>query len=120
MALLQDWALENELPLEPDLHLTVLYSRKPMDVECQTVEHLAQPLRVRELSGSIVIELEAPSIEARHEELMVQGGTHDYPDFIPHLTVIAKGEGFDPKSFETPGFGLIFGREYDEELSARD
>ena len=116
-AMLMQWATQVGLTLEPDLHVTVLYSRKVIPVEPSTDEHHAIPMAFAPLGDSaLVVHLAAPSIVRRHEQLIAQGGTHDYDDFLVHMTLVGKTSKLLPKHLPMFDFGLIFGEEYTEEL----
>lgn len=117
-ALLGQWASQVGLTLEPDLHVTVLYSRKPIAVSVSSDEHHAIPLSFGPLGdAALVVHLMAPTIDARHRQLISQGGTHDHADFMAHMTLVAKTDRLLPKALPMFNFGLIFGEEYVEALS---
>lgn len=115
LALLQAWAAENKFELADDLHVTVLYSRTVMNVvPCQD-EFVATGVNLEVLGGCLVLKLECPALMKRHEQLIAQGGTHDFPSYIPHMT-LQKETSVNPKDVPMPMFGLILGHEYSEPL----
>lgn len=73
------------------LHCTVLYSRVP-------VEHLSilndQPVSIeakikgwKRLGKALTLELDCSKIKRIHEWMREKGGTHDFPEYIPHLSL---------------------------------
>lgn len=118
LKLLQDWADQNLLQLDPDLHVTVLYSRKIISVYLSPDEFFGAPLSLSALGDcDIVLKLESKSLSKRHDELIAQGGTHDYPTYTPHITLKAKAEGSSMKDLSPIQFGLMFSNEYSEPLT---
>lgn len=95
------WCVQNLIPdpLDPKkYHTTILYSRKPVENAADVVklepglEFTAKGFHLFDskedpLRAALVIELDAPQIVAAHKRLISAGGTHDYDDFTPHLTV---------------------------------
>ena len=95
------WCVENLIPdpLDPKkYHTTILYSRKPVEKAMEIVklneglEFKAKGFHMFDSKedptrAALVIELDAPEIVAAHKRLISAGGTHDYDDFTPHLTV---------------------------------
>ena len=111
--LLKGWADKCGVVLRDDLHLTVLYSRAPVNVTCKTDEHFATPLAFDIFDGKLVLRLLSRTIEQRHQELRAAGGTHDYPDFNMHITL---SDNPPLSKLPLPNFTLIFGNEYTEPL----
>lgn len=116
LALLQEWALKNKISLDNDLHVTLLYSRKIVNPVRSIAQYLAEPAGIVKLGEAIVVKLKCPSLVARHEELIAVGGTHDFPSFIPHMTLIAKPEGIVVSDVPEINFGLVFMNERIEPL----
>lgn len=114
--LLNAWAVEAGIQLDEDLHVTLLYSRKMIQVFPNVDEYQATPVSLMSLGdAAVVLKLESTSLVRRHNQLVQQGGTHDFPDYTPHITLKAKDcslEGLPPISF-----GLLFCDEYSEPLS---
>ena len=99
------------------MHCTVLYSRQPAP---RAADHFyPKPVTARAKkwtvfpmqSGSKCLVLEITSegfFEALHTDLMVQyGATHDYPSYLPHITVSYDYKGGELPS-EVPTFDLVF------------
>ena len=115
LALIQDWANKNKIVIDDNLHVTLLYSRKPLCITCCKDEFVATGVGFAKLGDALVLKLNCPAISARHEQFIAQGGTHDFPEFIPHMTIQAKSE-LNPEDVPMMDFGLIFGNEYCEPL----
>jgi 2'-5' RNA ligase len=95
------WCVLNliPVPLDPDkYHTTILYSRKPVPKAQEIIDSMDKiDLSVIgfKLFGSeddleiraLVLELKAPQLINLHKKLISAGGTHDYDDYTPHLTV---------------------------------
>lgn len=84
------------LPKEDDLHCTLLYSRKhlPNYKPARYLRHYAKVLRYEvfgdpnEEKGCLVAVISCQSIIDRHKFLMKEhGGTYDYNNYIPHITI---------------------------------
>jgi hypothetical protein len=115
LALLRAWADSNCIELDSDLHVTTLYSRKIVNVVPCPDEFVASGVGFDKFGDSLVLKLSCPALVARHEQLIGQGGTHDYESFAPHLTIQAKS-ALNPDGVPPIEFGLIFHREYTEPL----
>lgn len=114
---LADWAEDNGLKLEDDLHVTLLYSRVVKIVEVKPTIYSAIPLSATPLgTAALVVHLFCPELSGRHTELIAQGHTHDYPNFDCHMTLIKKHSGVLPKGL-TKLPTLQFSGEYAESLS---
>jgi len=114
-ALLQAWADAQCIELDKDLHVTLLFSRKVVQVVPKTDEYVATVESATKFGDSLVLKLICSGLDRRHSELIALGGTHDYPDFIPHLTVQFKSK-LAAADLILPDFGLTFWREYTEPL----
>lgn len=115
LALVQDWADKNKIVLDDNLHVTLLFSRKPLCITCSNDEYVATGVGFSKLGDALVLKLDCPAIVARHDQFIAQGGTHDFPEFIPHMTIQAKSE-LKPEDVPMMDFGLIFNNEYSEPL----
>lgn len=118
LELLQEWAQQNQLELDDDLHVTLLYSRKIVSVYLSKDEFFGAPLSLSPFGNcDIVLKLESKSLSKRHDDLIAQGGTHDYPTYTPHLTLMSKAGGSSLKDLSPIQFGLKFSNEYSEPLT---
>lgn len=115
MALLRAWADQQHLELDENLHVTLLYSRKVVHVVPKSDEFVATGVAFDKFGDALVLKLQGDSLVKRHDQLIALGGTHDYPDFNPHLTIQAKST-LNPQDVEVPDFGMIFWQEHTEPL----
>lgn len=115
LALLQVWAQEQNLQIVDDLHVTLLYSRAPINVVLCKDEFIATGVHLEVLGGCLVLRLDCPAMIDRHEQFISQGGTHDFPSFNLHMT-LQKDTYLNPEDITLPNFGLVFANEYTEEL----
>lgn len=87
-------------------HCTVLYSRVP-------VEHLSilheKPVNIeanvkgwKKLGKALTLELDCSKIEEIHDWMRQKGGTHDFPEYIPHLSL-----NYDWEHKEIPKVDLV-------------
>lgn len=103
---IQSWATEQGLgELQPDLHCSILYSRQPVDWLAMGTSWSD---RDNDGSGKLLVTAGGPrcveplgdrtavlmfangDIQWRHEEMVRAGASHDYPDFIPHISLTDK------------------------------
>lgn len=115
LALIRDWATKNCIVLDDALHVTLLYSRKVLNVELCDSEYIATGVRFDKLGDALVLVLKCQAMVDRHEQFMAQGGTHDFGEFILHMTIQTTSE-LRPEEVPMIDFGLVFGREYTEPL----
>lgn len=126
VGLMAQWLARSGLPnLEPieDLHVTILYSRKPVRVICTDEEFHATPagwdlFKNDDGSRSLVLLLDSPGLHRRHQKLMALGATYDFPSYKPHLTVSYHFNEETVAEVPPVDFGLTFGKEYTEALRA--
>lgn len=127
------WAKGNgfdtTLPAD-DMHVTVLYSRAevdPMKMGRSWAEDEKGRLTVRpggprviERLGenAVVLRFASPDLEYRHREMIEAGGSHDWPEYAPHVTIsYGVPEGVDVEAIKPFNGELRFGP---EEFSALD
>lgn len=116
---LHAWARDagiNNLVPPHEMHVTQVYSRKPVALEPRTDtvtvddgdRHVA-PLGDK---GAVVLHFESPELQARHAEAMDAGASHDWPAFLTHVTLsYDNADGTDPSAISGPRFPLQFGPE---------
>lgn len=121
--LLRDFAKENSITItEDNLHTTVIYSKK----HCENFEldtnqgHIAYPTGYALFGDKhekiLVILLNAPSIVARHLQLMAKhSATYSYPVYQPHITLASNFTG-DVNTIPPIDFLISFDKEYTEDL----
>lgn len=129
-AALLKWARAQGLPnIVPanELHVTVLYSRTPVDwFELSDGWEYNEKLLVAEggprkierfEGGALVLRFASDNLKWSHAKKIAKGASHDFPDYLPHITV-----GFDPdglvdlEALEAFTGELEFGPEMFEEL----
>lgn len=95
------WCAESLIPqpLEPSkYHTTILYSRKEvlnaqeLLSKLDSIQMTAKSFKLFDTKtdpsmAALVIELDAPELIKLHKRFIAAGGTHDYPDYTPHVTV---------------------------------
>lgn len=119
---------ESTLPAS-DMHVTVLYSRQPVDPmklgrdwrEDEQGRIMVRPggPRVIEPLGenAVVLRFASPDLEWRHRDLVEAGGSHDWPEYAPHVTLgYAVPEGVDLDALKPFNGELRFGPEIFEAL----
>lgn len=111
---LKAWAVENGIPLVGNLHVTLLYSRKPVKVVPSTEEVIAWSDGFDVFDGHLVLRLGSNVLHKRHNEFISQGGTHDFDEYRPHMTLV-KG-GFNPVNVTAITFDIVLHGEYSEPL----
>jgi len=90
---LHNWCNKHQIQcIDKDkLHCTVLYSKQP-------VEHLvkynnkllnvnADIIGWKKLGNALTLELNCPRANKIHKYMIDQGGTHDFPNYIAHISV---------------------------------
>lgn len=89
---------ETTLPAA-DMHVTVLYSKLPVDPmkmgETWSGEDngglVIKPGGPRALDqfgeGAIVLQFASYALQSRHEQMVREGASHDYPEYLPHVTL---------------------------------
>jgi hypothetical protein len=90
---LKKWCDKHNIQcLDPqDLHCTVLYSKKPvpkfMKINDKALDISAKIVGWKKLGNALVLDLNCPKATKLHDWMIKNGGTHDYPDFIAHVSV---------------------------------
>jgi hypothetical protein len=113
---------ETTLPAE-DMHVTVLYSKRPVDPmkmgETWTGEDngglVIKPGGPRALErfdgGAVVLQFASWSLQSRHEQMVREGASHDYPEYLPHVTLSYSADDIDLASIVPYAGELRFGPE---------
>ena len=126
------WAKENgftsTLPAG-DMRVTVLYSRSPVDPmkmgrdwseneKGQIVVRPGGPRVIEKLGeNAVVLRFASPDLEWRHKAMIEAGGSHDWPEYAPHVTLsYAVPEGVDLDGLKPFNGELRFGAEIFEAL----
>lgn len=110
----EEWALSQgieEIVLVP--HVTQLSSKKPLkwiSLSPTADKIVAHPVGFEKFGEAVVMVLESPHMQERHDELIEDGASHDFAEYVPHMT-ISYGD-IDIDSLELPDFPLVLGPEY--------
>lgn len=113
-------------PIDADeMHVTVLYSRTAVD-PIKMGESWNEEIKINaggpravEVFGKGVAVLQFPSwsLESRHREMVELGASHDWPEYLPHVTVAAAvPEGWDASKIVPYSGPLEFGPEIFEPI----
>jgi hypothetical protein len=132
--LIELWNIPN--PLKPEkLHTTIIYSRSPIPAGKQHNMNRAEmkskgwkflPSHLGLLKSSphspitdvLVLFLKAPELVELHDSLKVNGASHDFDGYDPHITLSYNlPESFDWKSLEIPPIYLVPSSLYFEPLN---
>jgi phage-related protein (TIGR01555 family) len=112
-----------------DMHVTILYSRAAVDPmkmgrdwrEDERGEVSVKPGGPRAIErlgeNAVVLRFASPDLEYRHRDLIEAGGSHDYLEYQPHVTIsYAVPEGIDFEALKPFNGVLLFGPEIFETL----
>ena len=101
-----------------DMHVTVCYSKQTLwwRRAGEAPEKISIPPGARSVEllgdqGALVMRFEAAELQARHQVLRAAGASHDFPSYLPHVTITYDGAGFDPESLVPFPGPLLFGPE---------
>jgi hypothetical protein len=123
----KDNGFETTLAAE-DMHVTILYSRSPVDPmkmgETWTSEEngglTIKPGGPRALErfneGAVVLQFASYALESRHREMIEAGGSHDWPEYLPHVTLSYQAGEVDLETLVPYSGELRFGPEIFEPL----
>lgn len=96
------WAKSNGFTstLEPsDMHVTVLYSKQPVDPmkmgetwgsepDGGLIVKAGGPRAIERFGeGAVVLQFASWSLASRHDEMVRAGASHDYEEYLPHITI---------------------------------
>lgn len=109
-----------------DMHVTVLYSKTPVDPlkmgeSWSSDEDGGLTIRAggpraleRFNEGAVVLQFASSSLSYRHEDMVRNGASHDWPEYLPHVTISYEG----PKELPAVPYQgeLRFGPEIFEDL----
>ena len=121
------WAKANGFDkcLQPDdMHVTVCYSKKPMDWSKVTpktanVTNVGER-ELKQFGDVTVLAFDAPVLEGHHDRFMSAGGSHDYPRFNPHVSITwNKPDDLDISKIEPYSGPLVFGPEEFKEIKPK-
>ena len=123
------WAKAQGFPAVSDeLHVTILYSKTPVDWmkmgeawEGEKGEITVAPGGARLVEplgdkGAIVLLFNSSNLSWRHNEMIRNGASSDYPDYQAHVTITYEGSDVDLDEVEPYRGKLVFGPEIFEEI----
>ncbi|ABD27154.1 conserved hypothetical protein [Novosphingobium aromaticivorans DSM 12444] len=127
-----DWAkaqgFDVTVPAD-QLHVTVLYSRAAVDPMAMGEGWSSDPdgglvikaggprALERFGEGAVVLQFASWSLQSRHDEMVRAGASHDYPEYLPHVTLTYQApEGIDLEAIKPFSGELRFGPEVFEPL----
>lgn len=110
-----------------DMHVTVAYSRRPVDwfamgqawsgSDGRMTVPPGGPRQVKRFDGgAIVLLFSSDDLEWRHKHMIEAGATWDHPEYRRHVTITYDGEGLDLEQVEPYQGELVFGPEIFEQL----
>lgn len=112
-----------------ELHATILYSRTPVDwmamgdnwsgdTKGQVTVLPGGPRLVEPLGdkGAVVLMFVSSELQWRHMNMVEKGASHDYPEFVPHVTITYAAGDLDLSRVEPYRGKLVFGPEIFEEI----
>lgn len=112
-----------------DLHVTIIYSKASVDWQKVGQNEWGQnddgtlvvapggPRSMEQFGdGAIVLAFSSSRLTWRHEDIRRAGGSSDYSEYTPHITITYKGDGPDLKTVEPYRGVILFGPEIFEEI----
>lgn len=119
---------ETTLP-ESDMHVTVLYSRAPVDpmkmgepifteADGGLTIRAGGPRALEKFgAGAVVLQFASWALQSRHDDMVRAGGSHDYDEYLPHVTITYRApDGLDLTKVKPFAGELRFGPELFEPL----
>lgn len=113
-----------------DMHVTVLYSKQPVDpmkmgegwssdADGGLVIKAGGPRALERFGeGAVVLQFASWSLQSRHNEMVQAGASHDYPEYLPHVTVTYEAPAdLDIETIKPFSGELRFGEEIFEPLN---
>lgn len=108
-----------------DMHVTVAFSRDPVDWfdvgepwSSELKIEAGGPRLIEQFNGGAVVLLFACSeVTYRHQKVMRIGGSHDYAEFQPHITISYSGDRMDIGKIEPYRGEIILGPELFAEVN---
>lgn len=120
------WAKDqgfNTTLLPGDIHVTVAYSKEPLDWPEPLTNHVTIRSRrgrtVEALgdNGAVVLRFSSPILQSRFKEFLDAGASYDFDSYKPHVTISWKADDIDPDTIEPFDGDLVFGPEVFKEVN---
>lgn len=111
-----------------DMHVTILYSRNAVDpiemgeawgteADGSLVVRAGGPRALEKFGeGAAVLQFASSSLSYRHEEMVRKGASHDWPEYLPHVTITYEAGDIDLAKIKPFTGELRFGPEIFEPL----
>lgn len=111
-----------------DMHVTVLYSKAPVDpmkmgetwgseADGGLIVKAGGPRAIERFGDAIVLQFASWSLVSRHDDMVRAGASHDFDEYLPHVTITYSApEGFDLETVKPFTGELAFGPEIFEPL----
>lgn len=122
--------LPDSLPLEDpeEYHITTTYSRQVIKYEPGPQQDVAVVATSYEYFGRpdsqpvLVLRVEHPLLHNCHNNALALGATHDFPDYLPHITLTKKlvARSVDLKNLPLPSWNIELAAEYTNDLRKED
>lgn len=115
------WASKYFSVIDEDLHVTIAYSKAKLDwfsLEEEKDNLLVEggPRSVERFGDAFVLRFSSKELDERHEEVLENGGSSDYPDYKPHVTISYLSPLVPIEEIEPYQGALIFSEEKFEKL----
>jgi hypothetical protein len=126
-----DWAhgvgVKATMPAD-QLHVTVLYSKQPVDPmqmgegwssdpDGGLVIKAGGPRALERFGdGALVLQFASWSLQSRHNDMVQAGASHDWPEYLPHVTISYEAGDIDLETIKPYAGELRFGPEIFEPL----
>lgn len=113
-----------------DLHVTVMYSRRPVNwfamgewgpTDAELVVPAGGPRVVEPMgtAGAVALIFGSGELQFRHRQMRDAGASWDYPSYLPHITITyAAPDGFDLAKVQPYQGRLVFGPERFEAIQS--
>jgi len=124
----KEQGFETTLPAD-DMHVTVLYSRNPVDPmkmgetwgsepDGGLIVKAGGPRAIEQFDGgAVVLQFASWNLSSRHDDMVRAGGSHDFSEYQPHVTLTYSApEGLDLDAIRPFTGELRFGPELFEPL----
>lgn len=125
-----DWAQGLDVKASPadQLHVTILYSKQPVDPmqmgegwssdpDGGLVIKAGGPRALERFGdGALVLQFASWSLQSRHNEMVQAGASHDWPEYLPHVTIGYEAGDIDLETIKPYAGELRFGPEIFEPL----
>lgn len=119
------WARSQGIPdlvEEAELHVTICYSRAPIDWmsvgeswQADMKVQAGGPRVVEQFGSYVALLFSSSELKWRHSAMIEEGASYDYADYQPHISV-AKTEGFDLSNVKPYTGEILLGPEIFEEI----